>query len=335
MAIINQVLFRDDIGDKGEQPSHGSYCGSPDIIVHKDVSDPDTYFKNNYNEYVTEAVDRKSRINYIYTRVKNLTSSEVKGRIQVYASRASLFMTPSIWLDNILYTPEDPSGNKNNYVNFDAQKESIAVGSSPLILSGVDNNNFCLVGIACDEKGPEIQGDFKSYSDFVCWVRDNKGVCVRNMSAQNISTLKDYEGSYSLENPYSTEPPAAMLNIIASDVLVGTVYGVECQALGICQEWTARSTNARNGIVINLPAGFNGVVKVYAKLPSGQSVWPVKARVRMESWIGMTAAEKAFCYGRGIHEFLHNCDDLRFMDFANGGGKLVKIGECGMVTVDG
>lgn len=335
MAIINDVLFRDNLGDDGSLPSHGSYSGSPDIIVHTDVGDPDTFFKDNYDAYVTEAVDKKSRINYIYTRVKNVSSNEVKGRLQVYASSASLFMHPSKWLNNILYTPEDESGNKYSFAEFDAQPGSIAVGGKPLILSGVDNTNFCLVGIACDEKGPELTTDFKSYSDFVTWIHKNRGVCLRNMSAINISTLKDYEASYSLENPFSSEPPAASLYVYVSDVVVGTVYGVECKALGIENtEWMAEKPSEKQGLVITLPANFNGAVKVYAKLPSGTSVWPVNARVRIETWIGVTAQETAFCYGKAVHEIHDNCDDLRLTGLANSGGRLVKIGECGMVTVD-
>lgn len=334
MAIINDVLFRDNLGDDGSLPSHGSYCGSPDIIAHTDVGDPGTFFKDNYDAYVTEEVDTKSRINYIYTRIKNVSSNNVKGRLQVYASNSSLFMYPSKWLNNILYTPEDGSGNKNSFAEFDAQPDSIAVGGKPLILSGVDNTNFCLVGIACDEKGPELNTNFNSYSDFVAWIHENRGVCLRNMTARSISNLKDYEASYSLENPYSSEPPAALLNIIVSDVVVGTVYGIECQALGISGEWTAKNANEKQGVVLTLPANFNGAVKVYAKLPSGTSVWPANARVRIETWVGVTVQETAFRYGKAVHNILGNCDDLRLADFANSGGKLVKIGECGMVTVD-
>lgn len=337
MAIINDVLFRDNLGDNGSLPSHGSYCGSPDIIVHTDVGDPDTFFKDNYDAYVTEAVDKKSRINYIYTRVKNVSSNEIKGRLQVYASGASLFMYPSKWLNNILYTPEDESGDKYSFAEFDAQPGSIAVGGKPLILSGVDNTNFCLVGIACDEKGPELTTDFNSYSDFVTWIHENRGVCLRNMTARNISELKDFEASYSLENPFDSEPPAASLYIDVSDVVVGTVYGIECKALNIGgpdSEWTAKETSEHKGVVITLPANFNGAVKVYAKLPSGTSVWPANARVRIETWIGVTAQETAFRYGKAVHEILDNCDDLKLANFANSGGRLVKIGECGMVTVD-
>lgn len=331
MATLKNVLFRDNVSDTGEIPSHGMYSGSPDVIVHENVGNPSQYFVDNYNQYPNEPVDLNKRINYIYTRVKNLAGQEVKGHLSVYASRCSLFMYPSLWKNNILYTPYDSDGIHYPYAEFTAKGNSIAVGERPLVLSGVDNRNFCLVGIASDKNGPTIPPDFNTYDEFVCWIHEEPGVCLRNMSVERAAELTDYENSYLLENG-DVQPPVTMLNVIAKNVPTGTLYGIECHDLQLCHEERTTSTKNHFGIGIDLPTHFSGAVRAYAKLPAGQK-WPVGAIVNVQIWPGVYKDMRSYRYGRSMDQLRVACDHAGIDRLRSGGGRLVKLGECGMVTV--
>lgn len=332
MATLKNVLFRDNISDTGSIPSHGSYCGSPDVIVHEDIGNPSQYFVDNYDKYPNKPVDLNKRINYIYTRVKNLTGQKVDGHLSVYASRCNLFLRPSCWKKNILYTPYDEWGNHFSYTKFSAEGNSIAAGERPLILSGVDNTNFCLVGIASDNEGPTIPSDFETYDEFICWIHEEPGVCLRNMLVEYSAELTDYENSYLLEIG-SEQPPVALINVIAKGFPKETLYGVECHELRISQEKRTKNKDLdRFAIAIDLPAGFSAAVRVYAKLPAGEKC-PVGATVRVEAWPGTYKYMRSYRYGLSVASLVASCDHAGMERFRLAGGRLVKMGECGMVTV--
>lgn len=137
---------------------------------------------------MNQQVSSGSKTNFVYTRVKSLDSSPQEGYLRLYRAGVSLFMTPSVWRGNAMKTPAgDP------FVKVSAtSKGDVAVGVTPFVLDATASNRFCLVGIANTDRTETVPEDFRTYDEFVVWVHQNPGVCVRNLNV--IGTTKtNYE----------------------------------------------------------------------------------------------------------------------------------------------
>ena len=69
--------------------------------------------------------------------------------------------------------------------------------------------------------------DFRTYDEFVVWIHQNPGVCVRNLNV--IGTTKtNYEQLDGLKNP-EDKPRHAAFYLTATNVPVGTTIGMQCE----------------------------------------------------------------------------------------------------------
>ena len=203
------LLIRDSRYDNGSIPSGTSYCSSPDLIIHEQVADPQTFFKNNYNDDVNQSINKGAAHNFIYTRCKNLSDKNVKACIRMYASTSSLFMQPSLWRQNILKDMNEVPYVETNIIG----KNDIGVGLKPFIFDAKGKNTFCHVGYVTESR--EIQpdfpaSDFRTYSEFTSWITNNPHICLRNFSVITgkpsyseypcfMSNPNDYACPYSLQ----------------------------------------------------------------------------------------------------------------------------------------
>lgn len=326
MPYQRKMLFRDSLDDIGDANHHGSYCASPDMIVHSLVADPQSSFGTNYNSDPNERVDRGSRTNAIYTRVKSLQDSEetMTGYIRLYRAQMSLFMNTDQWKNNGLRTPKG-----KEYVTVTTAKNGeIAVGDDILVVDGT-KPYFCMVGIVNDSDQETLPENFSSYNDFVMWVRRERCVAVRNFSLENSGRAPEYETLYHISNPENRGRLGSIL-VEASGLPKGTIIGLENKDLGIGKSVAFNPDVEGKKQVTDsayLEAGFDGYVKIYAYLPQGL-VWPAGAAIVTTFWVSAEEKEKMMQFARPVNRVLMDGSSLEKIGTGINGGKLVKVGYC-------
>lgn len=325
MAYQTKMLFRDSLDDIGDRSGHGSYCSSPDMIVHSLVKNPQSAFGTNYSSDPNERIDTSSRTNAIYTRVKSMQGADgmTNGYIRVYRANSSLFMNTDQWKNNKLRTPDG-----KEYVTVStARNGEIAIGNDILVVDGT-KPNFCMVGIVNDSVQETLPNKFSRYSDFVMWVHNERSVAVRNFSLCNSGQKYDSESLYAFSNPESKARLGSIL-VEASGLPRGTVFGLVNTDVGLNKSVVFDPGNPAKRQVTDsafLEAGLSGYVKIYAKLPEGQ-IWPARASLVTTFWIGAEEMEEMVQFARPVHQVLLDKSALDSLDRGNG-GRLVKVGFC-------
>src|SRR5579872_6803836 len=183
MPTWTDLFVRDSMQDNGTVPSPGYPYTSPDLICTALTTypNPTQVFTGNYGSDPNVA-PTASQNNYIYTRAKNLGSSNQGGTMYVYWASPSLLMTPSQWLPNALYIVL-PGGNQKQYFSPipAVGANQISVQQTPFILPAIAAGHYCLVGICATSQHPWTQPPtFPTWDDFVMWVRNNQNICWRN-----------------------------------------------------------------------------------------------------------------------------------------------------------
>lgn len=326
MAYQTKMLFRDSLGDIGDKSGHGSYCASPDMIVHSLVKNPKPAFGTNYSSDPNEQVDKSSRTNAIYTRVKSMQEADgiTNGYIRIYRANSSLFMNTDQWKNNRLRTPDG-----KEYVTVTTTKNGeIAVGDDILVVDGT-KPNFCMVGIVNDSAQETLPDKFSTYNDFVMWVHNERSVAVRNFSLYSSGQQYDSESLYAFSNPESKARLGSIL-VEASGLPKGTVFGLVNKDVCLDKSAVFDPDNPAKKQVTDsafLEAGFSGYAKIYAKLPQGQ-VWPAGASIITTFWIGVDEREEMLQFAKPIHQVALDRNAFESLDRSNGNGKLVKVGFC-------
>lgn len=322
MAYQNKLLFRDDTTDDGTTPSHGGTYSSPDIISHEQIADPQTELSSSYAHDVNQRVSSGSKTNFVYTRVKSLDSSPQEGYLRLYRANVNLFMTPSVWRGNAMKTPAGDS-----FVKVSApHKDDIAVGVTPFLLDATASDRFCLVGIANTDSTETVPEDFRTYDDFVVWVHQNPGVCVRNLNV--ISTAKtSFEQLDGLKNPEGT-PRHAAFYLTATNVPIGTTIGMQCEPAKLNASMvTSTDPEILSAAVPAVPPYFDGFVRVWATLPLSEPSWPDDARLDLDYGVEMAPSMQSHQWGIHPHDVLCASDASLF----NAAFRLVMVGACGTV----
>lgn len=324
MGYQKNMLFRTSLKDVGDEKEHGSYCASPDMIVHSAVSNPQKTFSENYNSDPNEQIDQKSKTNMIYTRVKSMQDGASTGYIRLYRAKSSLFMNSDQWKNNKLKTPQNME-----YVTVTTAKNGdIAVGNDILVVDGTQPN-FCMVGIVNDSKEETVPNKFSTYNDFIMWVHGNRCVAVRNFSLTSSGVKNDYESLYFFTNPENKARLGSIL-VEASGLPKGTVFGLENTALGMKKESTFDPDSSITNQVTDsafIEAGFQGYAKIYARLPQGQT-WPVSASLITSFYISSEANEEMVQFAQPAERVFLDRSRLNSLGSNDAVGKLVKVGFC-------
>ena len=323
MGYNNNVLIRDDLGDDGSFPSHGSYCSSPDIICHEQVADPQASFATSdaYAADQNEAVRGGSASNCIYVRARNLSGARQTAYLRLYRANASLFMRPSLWRDNRMSTLEGSARQR-----VDLAGSSIVAAGSPFMLNAQASYNYYLVGIANDSTDETVPEDFSSYNDFCVWVRQTPAVGVRNLWCVG-TPATSFETNYAFSNPEARERLVAF-TVKWSGVPTGTEISFTCAPLGISVSWVTTGRDEEKPAAGMVPAGFDGFATAAAVLPSGESRWPDDARIDISAYIAMEPQEEAYRFGVPFNAVPGAAQALARFDAI---GRLVSVGECAIV----
>lgn len=322
MAYQNKLLFRDDTDDDGSTPSHGSAYHSPDIISHEQLADPQTELTASYARDVNQGVPIGSKTNFVYTRTRSLDSAPQEGYLRLYRADVNLFMTPSVWRSNGMKTPAgDP------FVKVSApRKDDIAVGVTPFLLDATASDRFCLVGIANTDRAETVPEDFQTYNDFLVWVHQNPGVCVRNLNVIS-STRTSFEQLDGLKNPEGT-PRHAAFYLTATNVPIGTTIGMQCAPAKLDASMvTASDPEILSAAVPAVPAYFDGYVRVWAALPSSVHAWPDDARLDLDYGVEMAPTMESHQWGVHPRDVLCASDANTF----DSAFRLVMVGTCGTI----
>ena len=282
----NTILLRDNMSDTGTVPSRGSWYSSPDLIVHDQVSNPQTYFKETYDKDVSMALQTGSKTNLIYARVKNIGTEPIRAYIHAYACLSSLFLNPTKWEDSQL---KSVSG-RDYVVTGLIQPGEVGVGEEPFLFNAQKNTSYCHTVYAMTSAlKPDYPSEFKDYDDYVSWIRGCTHVAARNHTKVN-SAKSSYEQIDEFSNPSKLKSRVSLFLIrMTAGFPVGTKIIVNCEPLGIVarEHFVADSTKelsfTESGIV---PPGFEGYVKTAVFLPAGRS-WPLEGVISVETFVNV------------------------------------------------
>jgi hypothetical protein len=323
MAYQNKLLLRVSLDDDGTPIDHGSYSQSPDIISHALVNDPQKEFGANYASDPNQAINKNSKTNPVYARVKSLQPANelVSGYVRLYRASASLFLNSDQWRNNPLYTPQGKT-----YVTVSAQKAGdVSVGNDTFMLDGTQQN-YCIVGIVNDSTAETVPEEFNLISDFIMWVHTNPAVGVRNFRLISSGTANDYEALIKIINP-ENNARSFMIKVHAENLPDGTVFGMENTALKLNKSGVFYESDELSHDVLDAsvwPANYDGYLRVYAKLPTGAK-WPSDARFTVEYYVAANLDEAMAVYGFAPEEITSDPSVLSALPAA---GKLVLVGEC-------
>lgn len=326
--LKKQLLIRDSRYDVGNIPSGTYWCSSPDLIVHEQVANPQTFLKENYDGAdANQKINTGAAHNFIYTRCKNLSDERVRACIRSYASTSSLFMQPSLWKQNILKDMNDIPFVETEIIG----KDQIGVGLVPFVFDARGKRNYCHIGYVTESRDiqPEIpESDFSSYGDFQNWITNNPHICLRNYS---IFSAKSSYTEYScfMSNPNNYACPYSLKITTRQKYPVGTVIEFKCSLAHLDAQHVVKTETEKDVFQINgeelLEAHFEGYVIASVYLPTGSSF--KGGDINIEFFPGeifssnvLDLTVKSSMLGRPINRSRH----------LEEGTRLIKAGECSM-----
>ncbi|GAD59285.1 hypothetical protein IWC96_00995 [Brevundimonas sp. BAL450] len=324
MPGYNGLLMRDSLQDTGVIPSPGYPYYSPDLICHEQVADPQSFFTGNYDTDPNQPVQLGSQTNFFYVRTKNLSDGPVSGwYIHCYRSSASLFMTPSIWKNNPLYTR---SGNPFVQTGSIASG-AVGVGQDNFLLDAISSPLFCMIGVASPSSTPSIPDGFTSYGDYVLWVRQNQNVCGRNLTYLQSFPDRQFSRLDALSNPSNEAVPVLAKVEARGPLPAGTTFGVQCAPAGLNASGDTSNTTLITGSGMT-PAQFDGTVTTWGSLPAGVNTWPPGATLTTTLYYGQDIGHAAHQYGEPWERFSVRPGEIEGMPRD---GVLVRLGDTGTV----
>lgn len=263
----NELLIRDNLSDTGAIPSTGSTYSSPDLIVHEQVENPEEFFASNYDCDVNQPMDIHSRVNLIYVRVKNISSTPKVAYIHLFAANASLFLNTSEWAMNKLKTSEGVDYVQTGII----QPGEVGVGKVPFVFNALADHNYCHIGCVMDRPGPcDIPQDFCNYEEYHKWMHGNTNICMRNFALIDGPRFL-LENTCEYSNPMST-PVTGIFEIqIAGKFPAGTRIGLGCRQLGIDKHTVLEKETSQYSDCVNatIPALQRGIAILKVSLPEG------------------------------------------------------------------
>lgn len=280
--MANSFLLRDNLNDHGEIPSKGSYYASPDLIVYDQVADPQAFFESNYGSDVNQAIKSGAMVNFIYGRVKNLGTESGPAFLRLYATKSSLFMTPSLWKPNVVRTAEGDERIAMGVVN----PGKIAVTPKPFAFNAQDSRTFCHVGYVSSDprEEPDIPDRFNRYDDFVHWIHQNPHIALRNFSIISSSRSSE-ERLDDISNPTDETKFLGLRITLTGGFPKNTLVEVNCPVARIDHQAKVVAESKYEVRLTwsgELSARGKGYVHTIVFLPQG-TVWPQGGMLRVEA----------------------------------------------------
>ena len=224
----NDLYFRANLGDTGTVPATGSLSSSPDIIPFgtAPTANPKKFFTDNYSKDVGKDLIARAP-NYLYLRAKNLKNGAQTGTIQLYYTKASLLLYPSLWQQNAIQTS---SGASSVPVSA-AALGGIAVTEDPFTWKPelISGDHYCLIGRVVTADHPNPIPQTGRISDFAAYIANNRG-----MGWRNISVVDAGSPTFSMSVGYEqgTEHGDMFVAIRAKGVPAGAEVAFSCATPG-------------------------------------------------------------------------------------------------------
>jgi hypothetical protein len=305
MATYNGIFTRSTLGQINTIPKPGALSSSPDIIPYgiAPVSDPQTFFKGNYDQDPGEPLEA-GKTNYIYLRGKNYSDKKIddngNNKPRLFWSKASLLSYPDKWTE-ITSTPS------RNPVSLAADPGAIGVGSEPFIWApeNINNDHYCMIGQVPSPGYDNQIPNTLQIKDFAGWVAQNGGVAWRNVIVNNASTVVLTGAKMYYEQ--GEDGCRIQFTIICTNVPKGTKVSFSAGAPGpnppIYLEPTTVSTfpSFTTGVVCNVPANY--VSDIYFNLEAPAGVTDLSdAVVEIQAAYPMTSGSSLYTLGHAPSE---------------------------------
>lgn len=263
----NGLLIRDNLSDTGTIPSPGAIYSSPDLIIHEQVENPLEFFTSNYDKDVNQAMDIHSRINLIYVRVKNISSTPKVAYIHLFAANASLFLNTSEWKSNKLKTSEGL-----DYVQTDViQPGEVGVGKVPFVFNALADHNYCHIGYVTDTPGDcDIPSDFHNYEEYSEWLHGNPNICMRNFALIDGPRFL-LENSCEFSNPMPSPTTGVFEIQMGGKFPAGTRIHLYSKQIGVDKLVVSETETSQytDRVRATVPALLRGIATLKVSLPEG------------------------------------------------------------------
>ncbi|GGX14262.1 hypothetical protein [Aquimarina muelleri] len=273
MSTYNGIFMRSALGQTNNIPRPGALSSSPDIIPYgtEPVSDPQTFFKNNYDKDVGKTLQAQ-QTNYIYLRGKNFSSSKIDdsgdSRPHLFWTPASVLSYPNKWTE-LTQTPS------RKPVSLVTEAGAVGVMSEPLIWvpDNITADHYCMIAQVPSPGYDNAIPDTLQISDFAGWVAKSGGIAWRNISVQNANVVTLTGAKMYYEQ--GTEAAKIQFTIICENVPIGSTVSFSAGAPGpippINLDPTVVSTGPSftTGIVADVPANYVSDIYFNLQAPAG------------------------------------------------------------------
>ena len=300
MGTYNGIFMRSTLGQVNNIPKPGALSSSPDIIPYgiAPVSDPQAFFKSNYDQDVGKPLEGK-KTNYIYLRGKNYSDKRIVDegdtRPRLFYSKASLLTYPLDWVEITRGPGEQP-------FSLAADPASVGVINQPYLWApdNISGDHYCMIAQVPSPGYDNKIPDTLQIADFAGWVAQNGGIAWRNIQVINSTTV--VLTGKGLAYDQGTEASKIQFTIICTNVPKNTKVSFSAGAAGpnppIYLEPTLVSTypSFTTGVVCSVPAGYKSDIYFNLEAPPGVTDLST-AKVEIQAAYPMSSSSPNFHLG--------------------------------------
>lgn len=283
--MYNDLYVRENFDDTGNIPSTGIPYQSPDIIPCHDKA----LTWNEANTSYTGPDIGKSivngGINNIYVRSRNLNTAAGAGKVNLYYSKASLFLLPQTWTQIESAGKEKSLSFIDGKSNTSISPNGVAISNPAFLLTGlppISNSHYCLIAVVQTTAHPiTIPSSFPSNAAYDRWAQENPAVSFRNIS-YSPNTLTQLSRVFRFGNINRNDAYFTII-ITGRGFVPGTTITSQCtdKTCPIDQDGVLPKSDSQGNqtisFVTHVPANFWGDLVVTAtssggKFPTGASL---------------------------------------------------------------
>ncbi|HEU0055131.1 MAG TPA: hypothetical protein VFQ39_18220 [Longimicrobium sp.] len=284
-VTYQDVFVRDNFGDTGVIPSTGVPYRSPDIIPYQEQLLTFTEAISSYPQHDIGLPFVQSGTNNIYVRAINDYPGVESGSVRLYYSQASLFLQPSQWVNNQVFTaavtsPPTPGISEVPFVNQDGDtsfnpgdilltQEAFSLASFP------SNDHYCFIAVVnTPNTTVTIPTSFTNNAAFVQWVQNTPAVAWRN-----VTKVPATPGAVTQTFVFGNSDSAAgefLFQVEGKHMPANTTVSVTCtdQGCPISQTLTLQAPDGLGHQMASfeqvVPANFSSVITAIATPPAGE-----------------------------------------------------------------
>ncbi|KFA92612.1 hypothetical protein [Archangium violaceum] len=185
-APYNDLYSRDNFGDSGVVPSLGNPSMSPDIIPLQSGTLTWPLVQTSYEGPDLGKPIVNSGVNNIYVRAKNAGANASSGTVNLYYSKASVFLLPSTWIPVMTPSGEGSVPLVDSNASRMIASGALALTNPAFLLTGlpqISNDHYCFISVIQTPTHPVVvPKSFPSNAAFAQWVQNTPAVAWRNLT---------------------------------------------------------------------------------------------------------------------------------------------------------